>query len=115
MKQLAERIKALSDPTRLRIISLLANGELCICDLMEGLALPQSRISRHMSMLKNAGWVEGRRSGKWTYYSLVKPGTKVADNILAVLCEGLPECSQSEEDHKRLTLYLKTKKNVPCD
>ncbi len=64
--------KALSDPTRLRITLLLSQGELCVCDLMEILGMPQSTISRHMARLKSAGVVLDRRVGKWVHYNVVE-------------------------------------------
>lgn len=73
--------KALSEPIRLRILNLLFNGELCICDLMVSLNLPQSTISRHMTRLKYAGLVTDRRSGRWNYYRLIQD----EDSLLAGL------------------------------
>jgi ArsR family transcriptional regulator len=73
MKEIARLFKSLSDETRLRILNLLTYGELCVCDLMEVLSLPQSTISRHIAYLKNAGLVKSRREGVWIYYSLAKP------------------------------------------
>jgi ArsR family transcriptional regulator len=59
MKHLAQTIKALSDPIRLRIVLLLqAEGELCVCDLMAVLRLPQSTVSRHLAYLKRSCWVD---------------------------------------------------------
>ena len=52
MEKIAETLKALTDPTRLRIVSLLRHGELCVCDLMEALQTPQSKVSRHLAFLK---------------------------------------------------------------
>lgn len=62
--------KAIADETRLRIILILlrADKELCICDLMDILELPQYTISRHMKELKNAGLASGKRRGKFVYY-----------------------------------------------
>ncbi len=110
MNSASEMFKALSDPTRLRIMRLLLTGELCICDLMESLDLPQSRISRHMTYLKNAGWVTGRRSGKWVYYKLKTPETPLQHKLLAALHENLPFLQQAEEDYERLCRHLETKK-----
>lgn len=62
--------KALAETIRLRIVLLLAEGELCVCDLTELLSLPQSTVSRHMSRLKNAGLVSDKRVGKWVHYTL---------------------------------------------
>lgn len=64
--------KALAETIRLRIVLLLAEGELCVCDLTELLSLPQSTVSRHMSRLKNAGLVSDKRVGKWVHYTLNK-------------------------------------------
>ena len=58
MNALSLLFKSLSEEIRLRVIALLSGGELCVCDLMAVLDLPQSTISRHLSYLKNAGWVE---------------------------------------------------------
>lgn len=70
---LAAQAKALGDPTRLAIVSLLAAREHCVCDLLTVLRLPQSTCSHHLGVLKRAGLIRGRqdaRDGRWTYYSL---------------------------------------------
>ena len=72
MKKIANIFKALSDDTRLRVVKLLQERELCVCELMQVLDMSQPRISRHMSVLKNAGLLEDRREGKWVHYSLRK-------------------------------------------
>jgi ArsR family transcriptional regulator, arsenate/arsenite/antimonite-responsive transcriptional repressor len=64
------RFAALSDPTRLRIVELLTAGEWCVCDLQVELEAAQSRLSFHLKKLKEAGIVEDRRAGRWSYYSL---------------------------------------------
>ena len=69
MRKLIGLFRALSDGTRLRIIKLLDDGELCVCHLMEIMEMSQSRISRHMGILKNAGLVDDRREGRWVFYS----------------------------------------------
>ncbi|WP_321401759.1 metalloregulator ArsR/SmtB family transcription factor [Maridesulfovibrio sp.] len=114
MEKLAECLKALSDPTRLRIIRLLEYGELCVCDLMGALELPQSNISRHMSFLKKSGWVVGTRRGKWVYYKLSGLDDPIQSRVLHVLCEELQNLSQAEEDFQRLQSFLKCKKNDGC-
>lgn len=70
MKPIVEIIKALSDNIRLRIINLLYHGELCVREIVNILSLPQSTVSRHLTVLKNAGVVKDRKDGLWTYYSL---------------------------------------------
>ncbi len=62
--------KACSDPTRLRILFLLAMRELCVCELVEVLEMPQGKISRHLAILKQAQLVCDRRDATWIYYSL---------------------------------------------
>jgi ArsR family transcriptional regulator len=64
--------KALSQETRVRIVALLAHGELCVCHLEAALALPQPTVSRQLAVLRSAGVVEQRRQGTWVYYSLAK-------------------------------------------
>ncbi|MDH4223684.1 MAG: metalloregulator ArsR/SmtB family transcription factor, partial [candidate division Zixibacteria bacterium] len=63
-------IKALGDETRLRILKLLMNRELCVCELEAALNLPQSKISRHLMVLRSNGLVNDRRKGQWIFYSL---------------------------------------------
>ena len=92
MREIANIFKALSDDTRLRVIKLLQERELCVCELMQVLAMSQPRISRHMSVLKNAGLVEDRREGKWVYYSLRNEAqgkeTKIILDAMVVVASG---------------------------
>src|SRR3984957_10058863 len=62
--------RAFSDPTRLRILNLLRPGELCVCDLVRVLRVPQPKVSRHLAYLRRAGLVTGRKDGLWMYYTL---------------------------------------------
>ena len=62
---------ALSDATRLEILEMLRDGEQCVCELQDGLDAAQSRLSFHLRVLKEAGLVEDRREGRWSYYSIV--------------------------------------------
>ena len=70
MEQLVQFFKALSDETRLRIMMLLTQNELCVCDLMEVLGEPQSKVSRHLAYLKHSGITESKRAGVWMHYRL---------------------------------------------
>jgi ArsR family transcriptional regulator len=72
LEQKIEIFKALSDKNRLLIIDMLSCGELCACDIMEGLELTQPTISHHMKILQQAGLVNAKKKGKWTIYSLNK-------------------------------------------
>ncbi len=73
MQKLLLIFKALSEETRLRILKLLENGELCVCDIAETLKMTQPNISFHLGMLKEAGLIKDRRNGRWIHYSLDEP------------------------------------------
>lgn len=64
--------RALGDETRLRLVALLAHGELCVCHFEEALGISQPKVSRHLAILRNAGVVETRRSGSWVHYRLAR-------------------------------------------
>ena len=72
MDNLVQCLRALSEEVRLRIIMLLTQGELCVCDIMEVLNEPQSKVSRHLSYLKNSGLITAKRVGVWMHYSLAE-------------------------------------------
>ncbi|MCK9295985.1 MAG: metalloregulator ArsR/SmtB family transcription factor [Desulfobulbaceae bacterium] len=114
MQNTAKLFKALSEDVRLRILGLLLQGELCVCDLMAVLDLPQSTISRHLSYLANAGWLAGERRGVWMYYRLRDQGGNLQQDLLAVLGKHLRELPAVAQDHARLEQYLKIKKPSAC-
>ena len=66
-------LRAIADQTRLRILTLLSQRELCVCQLVDVLDEGQSKVSRHLAHLRNAGLVNDRREGLWVYYSLSEP------------------------------------------
>jgi len=76
MRVYADIFKALADETRLTIMALLLrHGELCVCDVMAVLQISQSKASRHLRYLKNAGLLDDRREGIWVYYMIASsPG-----------------------------------------
>ena len=69
----AELFKALSDSTRIKILHLLQDGELCVCEIILALNKPQSTVSHHLNVLKTAGFINGRKEGLWIYYQLIDP------------------------------------------
>lgn len=105
--------KALGDETRLRMLGLLAQGELCVCDIMEVLQLPQSTASRHLAYLKNAKWISGTRRGKWMYYQLDKNiiNGSIHNGIINYLA-GLKEV---QSDHQKLICFQKKKDKQSCN
>src|ERR1700722_17100720 len=68
-----ELFKAFADPVRLRLLNLLADGEVCVCHLHDALGLPQSPVSRHLADLRKRGLGVGRKQGLWVHYRLTKP------------------------------------------
>ena len=107
MHETVEVFKGLSDPTRLRIAALLTQGELCVCDLMEILNLPQSTISRHIARLKSAGIVKDRRAGKWVHYSLENGG--FPENIRRFLIRELALEEPYHSDFRKREKHLTAK------
>lgn len=114
MKKTAQTFKALADETRLRIVALLAEGELCVCDLMAILDLPQSTISRHLAYLRNAAWVEDRRQGVWMYYRLAGENNPLISELLPLLKARLPEVPRARCDRQALKDYLAQKQPTTC-
>ena len=76
MRELVKVFKALSDETRLRILNLLLERECCVCEVMQVLNISQSRASRNLSALYDAGFLKLRREGLWALYSIDKEGLK---------------------------------------
>jgi ArsR family transcriptional regulator len=94
--------KALGDETRLRIVALLAHGELCVCHLETALGLTQPTASRHLAVLRNAGIVDTRRDGSWVYYNLVEQNDPACERLLAALIETFAQREVLRADVERL-------------
>jgi ArsR family transcriptional regulator, arsenate/arsenite/antimonite-responsive transcriptional repressor len=86
----AQRMKALGDEKRLRILLQLAGGERCVCDLMEDLGAGQSLLSFHLKTLKDAGLVTDRREGRWVHYSISADGVAELEEFLRMLRHTAP-------------------------
>ncbi|PNU20987.1 ArsR family transcriptional regulator [Geothermobacter hydrogeniphilus] len=112
MKKLTDEIKALGDETRLRILNLLRDAELCVCDLFAVLNLPQSTVSRHLAILRRGGWVVDQRRGSWMYYRLADDAAATA--ILAPLLERMATCERGTDDLAALWEYLRKKSEAEC-
>jgi len=78
-------LAAVAEPTRLRLLALLAPGEACVCDLVGALDLPQPLVSRHLGVLRRAGLVTARREGLWMHYSLEEPRSEGHAKLLDAL------------------------------
>ncbi len=107
MRQQAHIFKALSDETRLRILALLTQGELCVADLMAVLQLPQSTVSRHLATLRTAGLVRDRRSKVYVHYSLATHGNTLERDLVFLIEKRVTQLDKAQEDAARLREYRK--------
>jgi len=108
MKEITPIFKSLDDETRLRIMSLLLNeDELCVCYLVDVLQLPQSTVSRHLALLKKAGWLKDQREGLWIYYSINRSMAPIQQFLLPVLRNFLPTTDIAAKDQERLKVVIK--------
>ena len=101
MREVLAITKALSDETRLRILMSLRNGELCVCQVIGLLELAPSTVSKHMSILHQAGLVEARKEGRWMYYRLAAESPPAR-----WVLESLAKDRQVAEDARRLKSLL---------
>ncbi len=95
--------KALGDKTRLRLLNLMGEQEICVCYLVEILEQGQPKISRHLAYLRRAGVVEARRDGKWMHYRIVMPPDTGAAQILRQTLAWLQEERSMQADRSRLS------------
>jgi ArsR family transcriptional regulator, arsenate/arsenite/antimonite-responsive transcriptional repressor len=94
--------RALADATRLRLLNLIADRELCVCYFVEILRTSQPKVSRHLAYLRKAGIVKARREGKWMHYRLAIPRDEVAANILRETLKNLRDRTEMKRDVARL-------------
>ncbi|NLI93314.1 MAG: winged helix-turn-helix transcriptional regulator [Peptococcaceae bacterium] len=112
MEKLLDVIKSLSDETRLRILNLLYEKELCVCDIMETLQISQTKASRHLIYMKNAGLVKDRKYAQWAYYSLDKDEKmKFIDSLIL---DNLRSMELYQKDMENLKIWL-SKKTIQCN
>jgi ArsR family transcriptional regulator, arsenate/arsenite/antimonite-responsive transcriptional repressor len=94
--------RALADPTRLRLLNLMGDDEICVCYLVEALNLSQPKISRHLAYLRRAGVVVTRREGKWMHYRVVTPDNPHAAVIFREIRAWLANDKGMRSDRQRL-------------
>ena len=100
MDAVEETYKALADRTRLRILALLMDGEVCVCDIHDTLRLPQPTASRHLAYLRRAGLVEARREGTWMHYRLADLDPVVRE-IVQTAGHAMSHVAGMERDRQR--------------
>lgn len=96
LEVMVEEFKVLGDKTRLRILSLLQERELCVCDLTEVLEISQPGVSQHMRRLRQTGFVNERREGQWIYYSL-----NMGNPLIGLLLTMFPKVKEDQERLRR--------------
>jgi ArsR family transcriptional regulator, arsenate/arsenite/antimonite-responsive transcriptional repressor len=115
MKKAASFFKVLADEARLNMLWLLLNHrELCVCDFMAVLEVTQSKASRHLRILHNAGLVTDRRAGLWIYYSLQSATDDFARAFLETLSSNLASRHEAIELLKKLDVWLEQKDQTNC-
>ena len=94
--------RALADRTRLRLLSLMGEDEICVCFLVEVLKTNQPKISRHLAYLRRAGVVAARREGKWMHYRIVEPRDEHAARIFGEVRTWLANDPVLQRDRARM-------------
>ena len=113
MKDVPAYFKALSEETRLRILKLLEEGELCVCDLTAALEMTQPTISFHLGILREAGLIKDRKAGRWSYYDI--DFSDIMNRIIVPTVLERFGGVKVMEDKERLKQFVTTKVNgKPC-
>lgn len=102
ISEMERLFSALADRTRLRIVNVIGDGEICVWIFTEVLQVPQPKVSRHLAYLRRAGIVETNRNGKLIYYRLALPKDQVARRVFGEIRNWLACDEQMKEDEKRL-------------
>jgi len=114
MREFLNITKAISDETRARVLMFLRPGELCVCEIVELLELAPSTVSKHMSILTQAGLVDCRKNGRWHYYRLAENGRTDACQVLNWMASALAKSPVICQDAKRLKALLKRNAQGCC-
>ena len=106
--------RGFADPTRLRILNVLAAGELCVCDIVELVALPQPAVSRHLAYLRRAGLVEVTRERRFAHYRLAEPGNVVHGNLIAGGRSCFTSSPALDAERERAAVLVRARAADPC-
>ena len=112
MDRLAQYFKALSEEVRLRIVMLLTHGELCVCDIMEVLDEPQSKVSRHLSYLKSSGVITAKRVGVWMHYALREEKDETLDAQIDFMRQRLSQLPSFTDDMAKMDVLKERKRRA---
>ncbi len=101
--ELENVLKALADKTRLRILALLGNNEVCVCHLHDSLGLPQPTVSRHLAYLRRSGLVTARRDGVWMHYQVSRSLNPAIRGVVAAAVDAVQRLPATAQDQKQFT------------
>ena len=113
MRELIAIARALCDPTRIRVIAALRNGELCVCELVDALAISQSSLSSHLQICRQVGVLTMRKEGRWIYYSLSTRYAPLIEKIFSEL-QTVRRDEQLHRDGRRLKKRLQIREGGRC-
>ena len=99
--ELQNLFKALADKTRLRILALLGNNEVCVCHIHDSLGVPQPTVSRHLAYLRKSGLVAARRDGVWMHYHVSRSLSPVVQGVVAATVSALRQLPATTQDRKQ--------------
>jgi ArsR family transcriptional regulator len=109
-----ELFKGFADATRIRILNVLAAGELCVCDIHDILELPQPLVSRHLARLRNAGLVEVERDSQFAHYRLAAPDSPVHRNLLSCVRTCFQGIDGLDDERDAAERRVKEREENPC-
>ncbi len=99
--ELESLFKALADKTRLRILALLGNNEVCVCHIHDSLGLPQPTVSRHLAYLRKSGLVATRRDGVWMHYQVSRSLSPVIRGVVTAAVDAVQHLPATTQDRKQ--------------
>ncbi|MGE3508983.1 MAG: ArsR/SmtB family transcription factor [Vicinamibacterales bacterium] len=115
LEQLEDTFKALADGTRLRILGLLGNNEVCVCHLHDSLGLPQPTVSRHLAYLRRTGLVTARRDGVWMHYRVSHTLAPEIRQVVDASVDALARLSTTAKDKAHFTKTFGALYVIPAD
>ena len=114
MTALVAAAKAFADPTRVRIVAALRDGELCVCELCDGLTVTQSTLSTHLQVIREAELVTTRKVGKWNYYAIAPRSKWFVDSVFGFFTKSLAADRTLTADSRRLKKRLALREEGAC-
>jgi ArsR family transcriptional regulator, arsenate/arsenite/antimonite-responsive transcriptional repressor len=106
--------KGFADPTRIRVLNLLVAGELCVCDIVDILGLPQPAVSRHLAYLRRMGLVDATREWKFAHYRLAAPRNAVHRNLMNCVRSCFTGVTMLDAERAQAVAHVAARQVAPC-